>query len=277
VAGSRYFKTMGIPMLAGRDFGATDDGRGEPVVILNQRAAERFRSLTGREALGAGISFDGPDGPFGRVVGVAADSRTSSVRADPVPMAYVPHAQTPGWSRMTLLARSSTATTDSALGAVRVAFRETDPNVPVVGVTALSAYLDSTLVNERSSAGLLGFSALLALVLASIGLYGVLSYSVGQRNVELGIRMALGAQTGDVRRMVVRQGMVLVLFGVTLGLAGAAASSSLLSGFLFGISSLDATTYIGAIAILAVAALMACYVPARRATRVDPLTALRSD
>jgi len=277
VAGSRYFETMGIPMLAGRDFGATDDGRGEPVVILNQRAAERFRSLTGREALGAGISFDGPDGPFGRVVGVAADSRTSSVRADPVPMAYVPHAQTPGWSRMTLLARSSTATTDSALGAVRVAFRETDPNVPVVGVTALSAYLDSTLVNERLSAGLLGFSALLALVLASIGLYGVLSYSVGQRNVELGIRMALGAQTGDVRRMVVRQGMVLVLFGVTLGLAAAAASSSLLSGFLFGISSLDATTYIGAIAILAVAALMACYVPARRATRVDPLTALRSD
>ncbi len=277
VAGNRYFETMGIPMVAGRDFAATDDERGEPVVIFNQRAAERFRSLTGREALGAGISFDGPDGPFGRVVGVATDSKTSSVRADPIPMVYLPQAQTPGWSRMTLLARSSTATTGSALGAVRVAFRETDPNVSVVGVAALSDYLDSTLVNERLSAGLLGFSAVLALVLAGIGLYGVLAYSVGRRKRELGIRMALGAQTSDLRRMVVRQGMVLVLLGATLGVAGAAASGSFLSGFLFGVSSLDATTYIAVIAILAVAALIASYVPARRATRVDPLTALRSD
>ena len=277
VAGSRYFETMGIPMVAGRDFGASDDERGEPVLILNQRAAERFRSLTGREALGAGISVNGPEGPFARVVGVATDSKTSSVRADPVPMMYAPHAQVPGWSRMTLLARSATATTDSALGAVRVAFRETDPNVPVVGVVALSEYLDSTLVNERLSAGLLGFSAVLALVLAGIGLYGVLAYSVGRRKVELGIRMALGAQTGDVRRMVVRQGMFLVLVGATLGFAGAAASSSLLSGFLFGISSLDATTYIAVLAILGVVAVMASYVPARRATRVDPLTALRPD
>ena len=277
VAGARYFETMGTPIVAGRDFRAADDGRAEPVLIVNESAAASLRTLTGRDALGMGLSFQGSEGPFRRIVGVAVDAKTSSVRADPVPMVYTPHAQTPGWSRMNLLVRSSAAQPDGVLGAVRLAFRETDPNVPAIGVMTLAAYLDSTLGNERLSAALLGFSAILALVLAGIGLYGVLSYSVGRRRGELGIRMALGAQTGDLRRMVVRHGMVLVLLGAVLGLAGAAASGSLLSGFLFGVSSLDATTYVGVIAILVVVAGAASYIPARRATRVDPLTALRTD
>jgi putative ABC transport system permease protein len=277
VAGARYFETMGTRIVAGRDFAAADDGGAEPVLIVNESAAARLSTLTGREALGMGLSFEGPDGPFRRVVGISADAKTSSVRADPVAMVYTPQAQTPGWSRMNLVVRSSAAEPGSVLGAVRSAFRETDPNVPAIGVVTLAEYLDSTLGNERLSAALLGFSAILAVVLAGVGLYGVLSYSVGQRRGELGIRMALGAQTGDVRRMVVRHGMVLALLGAVLGLAGAAASGSLLSGFLFGVSGFDATTYVGVIAILAVVAWAASYIPARRATRVDPLTALRTD
>jgi len=277
VAGPRYFETVGTPILAGRDFAVADNERAEPVLIVNESAATELSTLTGREVLGMGLSFAGPDGPFRRIVGVAVDAKTSSVRADPIPMVYTPQAQTPGWSRMTLLVRASSTELASTLGAVRLAFRETDPNVPAIGVMTLTSYLDSTLGNERLSAALLGFSAILAVVLAGVGLYGVLSYSVGQRRGELGIRMALGAQTGDVRRMVVRHGMVLALLGAALGLAGAAAAGSLLSGLLFGVSSFDVTTYVGVIAILAVVACTASYIPARRATRVDPLTALRTD
>jgi len=273
-AGARYFETMGIPMVAGRDFTAADDPRAPPVLIVNQSAANRIRGLSGRDALGAGIRMGEPEGPFARIIGVAADSKTTSVRADPLPMVYLPLAQNQGSARLVLLARSAVAPA-GVLDAVRVAFREIDPNVPAVGVMRLSDYLDSTLGFERLSAGLLTFSAFLALVLASVGLYGVLSYSVGRRRGELGIRMALGAQANDVRRMVVRQGMVLVTIGAILGLAGAAASGSLLAGFLFGVSGLDVTTYVAVIAILAVVAGVASYIPARRATTVDPAITLR--
>lgn len=275
--GPRYFETLGISMLAGRDFRTEDELSGEAVVIINQSAADTLRKLTGRAALGTGLRMAQSDQPFARVIGVAADSKTASVRADPVPMIYVPHAQVPGFSRMTLLARTGPASAVSAVGAVRQAIRDTDPDVPAVGVMTLGQYLDSTLGPERLAAGLLTFSAMLALVLASIGLYGVLSYNVGRRRGELGIRMALGAQANDVRRMVVNQGMALVLIGTALGLAGAAASGSLVAGFLFGISSLDGATFVAVIALLALVAWLASYIPARRATRVDPITALRSD
>ena len=274
-----YFETMGIAMVQGREFRSTDP-LDSMYVVVNETAARMIAERTSREAIGSRIGFDGPDGDFAEIIGVAADSTVSSLRADPRPQVYLPHAQLAALgmgARMTLLVRTGPLAPLSVLAGVRAAVVDTDPNVPVFAATTLEDHLSSTLFQERLSAALLGFSATLSLLLASVGLYGVLSYAVAQRTKEMGIRMALGAHTAQVRQLVVRQGMIVVAIGGAVGLAGAFAVSSLMSGFLYGVEGTDPVTYGGVILLLGLVSMIAAYLPARRATRVDPLTALRSD
>ena len=277
--GTDYFETIGIPIVRGRGFTSADEA-GRPGVVVNETAAEYFESLTGAEALGARIGFDGPGGDFVPIIGIAADSKVGHLRADPRPQTYLPHAQVAArgmGARMSLLVRTDAVDPLTLLPDVRRALQETDPNVPVFDATTLEDHLSATLVQERLSAALLGLSAALALLLAGVGLYGVLSFSVARRTKEMGIRIALGAHTAAVRRMIVRRGLALVAVGGILGIAASAAAAALLSGFLYGVSGTDPATYALVVIVIVAVAGAASYLPARRATRVDPLVALRAD
>jgi putative ABC transport system permease protein len=276
--GPGYFETMGIALVRGRGFTPTDDADGEPVVVINESAARRLRDEVSVDPMEVRISFSGSGGPFARIVGIAADSKTGSLRDAPGPMAYLPaEQQTEAWYAMVLLARTSGVDPEGVVPAVRAAVHEVDPNVPAFSVGTLVGHLSDSLTQERLVAGLVGFAAGLALLLASIGLYGVLAYAVNRRTREMGIRMALGARTTSVRYLVVRQALLLMAIGGVLGLAGSLAVGSLLSGFLYGVSAGDPLTYALVVGALVAVALAASYVPARRATRVDPLIALRSE
>jgi len=278
-AATGYFDTMGIPLLQGRAFRPADS-EGAPVVVVNETGARMFADITGRPALGARLSFDGPEGTFAEIIGIAADSTVGGLRDDPRQQIYLPHEQITALgmgARMSLLVRTGTIDPLSVVPGVRTAVLATDPNVPVFAATTLDEHLSATLVQERLSATLLGFSAVLSLLLASVGLYGVLSYTVARQTREMGIRMALGARTETVRRLVVRRGLTLVVIGLALGVVASLAGASLLGGFLYGVSSTDPTTYLVVTGLLLAVALVSSYLPARRATRVDPLIALRSE
>lgn len=278
-AATGYFDTMGIPVVRGRVFRPID-AEGAPAVVINETGARMLTELTGREALGSRLGFEGPDGPFAEIIGVVADSTVGGLRDDARRQLYLAHDQITAYgmgARMSLLVRTGAVDPFSVVAGVRAAVLETDPNVPVFAATTLEEHLSATLVQERLSATLLGFSSALALLLASVGLYGVLSYAVARQTREMGIRMALGAQIEDVRRMVVRRGMSLVAVGCALGIVAAWFGTSLVSSFLFGVANTDPVTYAAVTALLVLVALIAAYVPARRATRVDPVTALRSD
>jgi predicted permease len=274
--GPTYFETMGIPLVRGRGFTRADDGRGEPVLVVNEAAARLLSNIAAGDPLDARVGFDGPDGPFARIVGIAADSKTTSLRDDPQPMAYLAVMQR-GQSQMTLVVRTDTMPPASLVPSLRDAVREVDPNVPAVQVGTLAEHLAAALLPERLAAGLLGFAAALALALASIGLYGLMSFAVARRTHEMGIRMALGARAAAVRYLVVRQAVFLVTVGIFLGLTASLAGGSLLAGFLYGVAPTDPTTYAGVIALLLLVALAASYLPARRATRIDPVCAFRAD
>jgi predicted permease len=272
-----YFETMGIRVARGRAFEAAD-AVGAPVVLLNHTAARMYTAVTGREALGARLSFD--EGVSAEIIGIAADSTVGGLRDDPRPQLYLMHEQVSALgmgARMSLLVRTGAADPRSAISGVRAAVMATDPNVPVFALDTLEEHLSATLVQERLSATLLGFSAALSLLLASVGLYGVLSYTVARRTREMGIRMALGARTAAVRQLVVRRGLALVLGGVAIGVGVSLAGASLLGSFLYGVSPTDLGTYAFVTCLLIAVALLASYLPARRATRVDPLVALRGD
>ena len=278
VVGAGFFETMGIPLLRGRGFTRADGADAEPVLVVNQAGAQRLAGMTGGDPMDARLSFDGPNGPFARIVGIAADSKNSSLREEPQPMVYLAaEQQEDSWYALALLARTRGVPPERVAPALRAALHEVDPNVPAFRIGTLAEHLAETLLQERLLAGLVGFAALLALLLATVGLYGVLSYGVTRRTRELGIRRALGAHTAGVRYLVVRQALVLVALGGALGLAAALAGASLLAGFLYGVSPTDPLTYVVVLGLLAAVALLASYVPARRATRVDPLSAMRAD
>jgi predicted permease len=270
VTGDDYFETMGIPLLRGRDFGPADTPDAPQVVIVNETMARRF--WPGEDAIGRRFRFSGQD-QLTEVVGVARDSKYNFIGEDPQPHLYQPLRQAPQ-AAVTVILRTDNP--EAALGTVRSAVQQMEPTLPLTGVFTMAAIFEQALWAARLGATLLGVFGLLALALAAVGVYGVMAYSVSQRTREIGVRLALGASVGRVQRQVLVQGLLLTGAGVIAGLAGGVALSRLVVGLLYDVSPYDPVTLTALPAILLAVAALAIYVPARRASRVDPVVALRS-
>ncbi len=265
-----YFETTGIPLARGRDFTGADREDSVSVAVINEKMAEQF--WPEQDPIGKRFRFYG-DESYREVVGVARNSKYVTLGEDPQSCAYVPLRQNVA-DVMTLYVRSENDPA-AALGAAQREVRALDPQIPITFPLTVSEVIDQSLWAPRLGAALLTVLGLLALVLASVGLYGVMAYTVNQRNQEIGIRMAMGARQPDVLKLVLVQGMILVGIGVAAGLAVALAVSRLVSTLLYGISPSDPATFIGVPLVLIAVALLANYLPALRASRVDPLVALR--
>lgn len=276
-----YFAAMGIPLVRGRLFEPRDLEGAPRVVIISEAMARRY--WPGEDPLGRRITFNSGipteeqqpvGGPGSReVVGIVGDVRHLGLDEREVPMFYTPHAQQPSYHTMTLVVRSAGTGTDS-LPAIRAAVRNMDPSVPLYQVRSLDQILSRAVATPRLRAGLIGLFALLAALLASLGVYGVISYVVSERTHEFGVRVSLGATARDVRRLVIADGMRPVAVGTLVGLFAAWALGQTLGAFLFGVTPADPLTYAAAVCVLLAAALAATLAPARRAVRVDPVTAL---
>jgi putative ABC transport system permease protein len=275
VIGANYFKTLGISQLKGRDFTERDDNNAPAVIIVNQAFARKF--FPNEDAIGKhikpGISTYEGDPLMREIVGVVADVKNRNLNSAVEPAYFVPQAQVP-FNQMTLVVR----TTNDPRGLITSAQREvtaTDKELPVFSIKTMDDYIAASIAAPRFNTTLLAIFAAVALILTIVGLYGVMSYSVAQRTNEIGIRMALGAQTRDVLRLIVAQGFKLILLGLAIGLVGAFAVTRVISSLLFGVTTKDPVTFAAVAVLLAFVALMACYIPARRAARVDPMEALR--
>jgi predicted permease len=269
-----YFRTLEIPLQGGRAFNARDDAQAPGVVIVNQSFAQRF--FPNETVIGKRIHLGTRRPPvWAEIVGVVGDVRQLKLESVAPPLVYVPHLQS-AWSFMSVLARPKDAP-EAAAGALKQAVAAVDKELGVAGLTTLDAVVSDALAERRALMTLLGAFAGLALLLATIGIYGVIAYAVAQRTHELGIRMALGAGAHDVLRLVLGQGMKLALLGVALGLLASFALTRLMGKLLFEVSPTDPWTFALLPALLLGVALLACYLPARRATQVDPLVALRHD
>jgi predicted permease len=267
----RYFETLHIPLLRGRDFTAQDREGAPGVVVVNETFASRY--LNGEDPIGRRISLNGDQGPWLEIVGLVRDSKYVTVGEAPAPFVYQPLAQRHE-SGMSLLVRTQ-GDPAAAIPAVRGEVQKLERNLPLTQARPMTELLAMSLFGARAGAILLGCFGLLALLLATVGLYGVMSYSVSRRTREIGIRMALGAQGSTVLRLVLREGMTLVALGVALGLVVALAVTRLLTGFLYGVSPTDPAAFAVVALLLSAVALVASLLPARRAAKVDPMIALR--
>jgi putative ABC transport system permease protein len=274
VVNGDYFRVVGIPLRKGRTFDERDRKEAPQVIVVNDAFARRF--LNCEEPLGKRIVFGG--GPAGgtarEIVGVVGDVRHAGLDEPTTPEFYFPFTQvlTP---RLTVVARASSGDTAGVATALRGVIRQTDKDSPIWNVRTMEELLAASVAKRRFNMILLGGFASTALLLAALGIYGVISYTVTQRTHEIGVRVALGAQPRDVVRMILTQGMRLTLIGVGAGLLGAFALTRVMSGLLFGVSATDPVTFGGVALLLALVAFVSCLLPARRATRVDPMIALR--
>jgi predicted permease len=270
-----YFQTLEIPLVSGSIYGPEHRADGAPVAVVSQALAQRY--WPGRTAVGQRITLGNPADSAGwmTIIGVVGDVRNEEMGRPSYPQLYLPLAQAPAPS-FVVLARAS-GDPLALTPAVKGALAELDRSLPLSDVATLDQRVAETLVSPRVNAGLVSAFAGVALLLAAVGIYGVIAFGVAQRTRELGIRMALGADTGSLLRLVVGQGMRPVLAGVGLGVAGAPAGTRLLRGLLFGVGPTDPVTFLGVTAFLLVVALLASYLPARRAARSDPMIALRNE
>ena len=275
-ASASYFETLRIPLVRGRLFDATDRVGSPDVALISQSVAQRY--WKGKDAVGARITFGDPADPEVRwmtVVGIVGDVLHERLNGQAYPQIYIPFEQSP--ERSMVLAARTSGDPLALVPAVRRAIAGIDPDLPLADVSTLEDRKAVSLARPRVNATVLGGFALAALVLAAVGIYGVVAYGVVQRTRELGIRMALGAGGSTLLRMVIRQGMMPVLGGMAVGLVGALAGGRLLRGLLFGVGSGDPTILALVTGFLVTVALTAMYLPARRASRSDPMIALRVD
>jgi Acidobacterial duplicated orphan permease len=278
IAETNYFRTMGIPIIKGRDFEDRDQHTSTPVIIITEQFARQY--FPGEDPVGKrihpGIStWDNEDSTMREIIGVAGDVRNRALNTEPKPAYYMPQSQLPFTQLIAVV--KSTNDPRALTGSLTREVRAMDPELPVFSVKTMEEYISSSVAAPRFNTTLLSIFAAVALVLTIIGLYGVMSYSVAQRTNEIGIRMALGAQTRDVLGLIVKDGMKLVLLGLVLGISGALGLTRLLSTLLFGVTTRDPVTFVAIAALLSFVAILACYIPAWRATRVDPLEALRCE
>src|SRR5215213_931896 len=274
VAGSDYFRTMDIALLRGRVFTGSDTANSPQVMVVSNAFARHY--FPNEDAIGKRIVFDGNDKTSREIVGVVEDVRRNGLDAEVQPEMYVSHIQNPE-RRMNLVIRTTAEDASQLTPAARAEVKAFDPRQIIWRAQTLEQLLSTSVASRKFNMLLLGIFAGVALVLAAVGLYGVMSYSVSWRTQEIGIRMALGAKRTDVLRMVVRQGMTMTLIGLALGLVGVIAMSRVLAGLLYGVSPTDPLTFTGVSIVLLAVALLACLIPARRATRVDPIVALRAE
>jgi putative ABC transport system permease protein len=273
-----YFRTMGIQFIKGRDFNERDDHTSTPVVIVSDTFARQF--FPGENPIGKrfqpGISsWENQKTQMREIIGVVGDIRNRALNTDPKPVYYLPQSQVP-FNELAMVVKTS----NDPRALISSATREVqamDSELPVFSIKTMDEYVSSSVAAPRFNTTLLAIFASVALVLTVIGLYGVMSYSVAQRTNEIGIRMALGAQTRDVLGLIVKDGVKIVGIGVLLGMGGALALTRLLETLLFGVTTRDPVTFLLIAGLLSLVAMLACYIPAWRATRVDPLEALRCE
>ena len=282
----QYFETLGIALKRGRFLSSQEQAGSEPVAVINETMARRF--WPDRDAVGQRVAWGGPaeHGPWMRVVGVVADVKQGALNAETMPQTYSPWLQvTDGtlgenvlgiFRGMKVSVRTAVAPL-AVTSSIRDQIRALDPALPVTNVQTMQDVVDTSTGPQRFNAILLGSFALLALLLAALGVGGVLATSVSRRRQEIGVRLALGAQRGDVVRLVVRQGMVLAIAGVAIGLPVSIVLTRLISSLLFEVTPRDPVTFTAVTTLLIAVAAFACYLPARRATRIEPIVALRQE
>ena len=273
VIDGEYFKTMKIPLLGGRQYDERDGADGQKVAIVNQAFAKRF--FPNGDALGKRVTFgcEESEGLCRTIVGVVGNIRQESLTDEAIPELYLPFAQMP-MNGMTVMVRTSSDPL-ALVGAVRNEVLAIDKNQPIYDVKTLAQRVNEAVAVSRSLMLLFSAFALLALVLGAVGIYGIVSYSVTQRTHEIGIRMALGARAGNVLSLIMKNGLTLVLTGIAIGIAGALALTRFLTTLLFGVTPTDSVTFVVVSVVFFVIAMIASLIPALRATRVDPLVALR--
>ena len=268
--GPDYFATMEMPLVRGRDFTAQDRRGNPPIAVINETLAHKL--FPNEDPVGKRFRFGDRD-PFTEIVGIARDGKYRSLREDGLPCLYEPFLMSYR-PEMNLLVRTQNDPT-AAAAAVRKELDALDLRIPLFNVRTLDQQVRNATSQERSAAVLTSLFGGLAVLLAAIGLYGVMSCAVSQRTHDIGIRLALGAQVGDVLKLILKNGMLLVLAGVAIGAAAALALTRFLTSLLFGVRPNDLLTFVLVTAGLVVVAMLACYLPARRAAKVDPLIALR--
>jgi len=276
---SGYFRTLGIPVVRGREFAAEDREDAPLVALVNETMAKQL--WPGKDAIGGTIKMLNPSAPWATIVGIVKDVRSAGYQSDVPPTMYFPHAQAGRSAYYTPAAMNLVVKTVgdplAIAGPVREIVRRLSPGTPVSQVRTMESVVASSVASRRFSTTLLAGFAALALMLAGIGIYGVIAYDVSQRTYEIGLRMALGARSGQVAGMMVGRGIRMVALGLALGVAGSVAVTGLLRSLLVDVSQTDPVTFAGVIVVLAVVAVAAAWLPARRASAVDPMIALRRD
>jgi len=269
-----YFAAVGTPILQGREFTEFDKADSVPVTIINSAMAQKL--WPGQAALGKQVAPAGKIFPLATIVGIAADVKRLSLREDPPPEMYVPYSQKvwPSLLTMDVVVRS-TQDPASLVASAQQAVHSVDPDLPIAHVRTLIDVVADSMTRPRFAVLALGAFGLLAVVLAAVGMYGVISYNVTQRTQEIGIRMALGARRSNVFQMVIGQGGRLAGLGIAIGLVMAFGLMRLMKSFLYGVQATDPLTFGAVVVLLVLVALASCYIPARRAMKVDPMVALR--
>ena len=278
VAETNYFRTMGIPVIKGREFNDHDVHGSAPVVIITEEFARQYfpnEDPVGKRIKPGISTFDDEKSSMREIVGVAGNVRNRSLNTAPKPAYYVPQSQVP-FNEMVVVLKT-TADPHSLVSAVNKEVSTLDKDLPLFGVKTMDEYVSASIAAPKFNTTLLSIFAAVALVLTIVGLYGVMSYSVAQRTNEIGIRLALGAQTGDVLKLVLKQGLLLVVIGLIIGLVGAFVLTKVMASLLFGVTTRDPLTFTAVAVLLPLVGLFACYIPALRAARVDPMDALRCE